>query len=93
MEEKIDQGVTEPNDLASRSRARVNLNLLNSKDMKDIAKKSKIKWSIERDENSRYFHGILNSKRRYLSIRGIKWEGEWITDVCNVKEIFGALSS
>ncbi|GJU45050.1 hypothetical protein Tco_0561031 [Tanacetum coccineum] len=33
--------------------------------MKDIAQKSKIKG----DENSSFYHGILNSKRRYLAIR------------------------
>ncbi|GJS94449.1 RNA-directed DNA polymerase, eukaryota, reverse transcriptase zinc-binding domain protein [Tanacetum coccineum] len=30
------------------------------------AQKAKIKWAIEGDENSKYYHGILNKKRRYL---------------------------
>ncbi|GJT61670.1 putative RNA-directed DNA polymerase, eukaryota, reverse transcriptase zinc-binding domain protein, partial [Tanacetum coccineum] len=74
----IDKGVADSDDLASRSRARANLNSLEVKDMKDISQKSKIKWSIEGDENSSFYHGILNSKRGYLAIRSIKWEGEWI---------------
>nr|GEX07100.1 RNA-directed DNA polymerase, eukaryota [Tanacetum cinerariifolium] len=87
LEEKIDQGVANSDDLASRSQAHANLNTLDVEDMKDIAKKSKIKWRIERDENSSYYHGIFNSKRHYLAIGGIKWECEWITDACKIKEI------
>ncbi|GKE02211.1 putative RNA-directed DNA polymerase, partial [Tanacetum coccineum] len=85
---KIDQGVADQNDFAARSNARANLNILEAKAMKDLAQRSKIKWSIEGDENSKYFHGILNSKRRYLAIKGIKWEGEWVTDAQRVKDTF-----
>ncbi|GJS57898.1 RNA-directed DNA polymerase, eukaryota [Tanacetum coccineum] len=37
----------------------------------EAAQKSKIKWAIEGDENSKYYHGILNKKRSQLAIRGI----------------------
>lgn len=43
----------------------------------EAAQKAKIKWAIEGDENSKYFHGILNKKRNQLSIRGILVEGLW----------------
>ncbi|GKC35118.1 RNA-directed DNA polymerase, eukaryota [Tanacetum coccineum] len=36
----------------------------------DLAQKAKIKWSIEGDENSNFFHGILNKKRNQMNIRG-----------------------
>ncbi|GKC23951.1 RNA-directed DNA polymerase, eukaryota, partial [Tanacetum coccineum] len=41
----------------------------------DLAQKAKIKWSIEGDENSRYFHGMLNKKRNQSNIRGIMADG------------------
>nr|GEY45331.1 RNA-directed DNA polymerase, eukaryota, reverse transcriptase zinc-binding domain protein [Tanacetum cinerariifolium] len=44
----------------------------------EAAQKSKIKWSIEGDENSKYFHRILNKKRSQLAIRGILVDGNWI---------------
>ncbi|GKD56166.1 hypothetical protein Tco_1289553 [Tanacetum coccineum] len=37
-----------------------------------VAQKAKIKWSIEGDKNSKYFHGILNKKRNNLAIRDIQ---------------------
>nr|GEV95122.1 RNA-directed DNA polymerase, eukaryota [Tanacetum cinerariifolium] len=41
---------------------------------KDLVQKAKVKWAIEGDENSKYFHGIINKK-------GIKWllEVFWLT--------------
>nr|GFA73502.1 RNA-directed DNA polymerase, eukaryota [Tanacetum cinerariifolium] len=33
--------------------------------------KSKVKWAIEGDENSKFFHGIINKKRSQLTIRRI----------------------
>ncbi|GKA81562.1 RNA-directed DNA polymerase, eukaryota [Tanacetum coccineum] len=43
----------------------------------DIGQKAKVKWAIEGDENSRYFHGILNKKRSQSNIRGIMVDGKW----------------
>ncbi|GJV25991.1 hypothetical protein Tco_1378686 [Tanacetum coccineum] len=43
----------------------------------EMAQKAKIKWSIEGDENSSFYHGALNKKRSQLNIRGIIVEGIW----------------
>nr|GEY46381.1 RNA-directed DNA polymerase, eukaryota [Tanacetum cinerariifolium] len=40
-------------------------------DVMEVAQKAKIKWSIEGDENSKYYHGVLNNKRGCLTIRGV----------------------
>nr|GFA24865.1 RNA-directed DNA polymerase, eukaryota, reverse transcriptase zinc-binding domain protein [Tanacetum cinerariifolium] len=37
----------------------------------EVAQKAKIKWAIEGDENSKYYHGVLNKKRSRLTIRGV----------------------
>ncbi|GJW45497.1 RNA-directed DNA polymerase, eukaryota, reverse transcriptase zinc-binding domain protein [Tanacetum coccineum] len=54
----------------------------------ELAQKAKIKWAIEGDENSRFFHGILNKKRNSLSIRGIMADGIWVDDPSLVKHEF-----
>nr|GEX57299.1 hypothetical protein [Tanacetum cinerariifolium] len=61
---------------------------LNQVASQDVAQKSKIKWAIERDENSKFFHGIINKKRSYLSIRGAFFDGIWCTDPVKVKDTF-----
>ncbi|GKE06708.1 hypothetical protein Tco_1398726 [Tanacetum coccineum] len=47
-----------------------------------------VRWSIEGDENSKYFHGIINMKRSQLAIRGVLVEGDWINESSKVKNEF-----
>nr|GEZ51894.1 RNA-directed DNA polymerase, eukaryota [Tanacetum cinerariifolium] len=54
----------------------------------EIAQEAKIKWSIKGDENSKFFHGILNKKRNQHAIHGILSEGNWIEDPNSVKKEF-----
>ncbi|GKC07104.1 RNA-directed DNA polymerase, eukaryota [Tanacetum coccineum] len=53
----------------------ISLQDLEKLEMSEIAQKVKINWSIEGDENSRFFHGMLNKKRNQQAIRGILREG------------------
>nr|GEY90477.1 RNA-directed DNA polymerase, eukaryota [Tanacetum cinerariifolium] len=53
-----------------------------------ILDKSKVRWAIEGDENSKYFHGIINKKRSHLAIRGVFNDGIWRTDPSSVKKAF-----
>nr|GEX04621.1 putative RNA-directed DNA polymerase, eukaryota, reverse transcriptase zinc-binding domain protein [Tanacetum cinerariifolium] len=52
----------------------------------DNAQKAKVKWLIEGDENSKFFHGIINKKRANLAIRGMIINGERVIDPTRVKE-------
>ncbi|GKE96421.1 RNA-directed DNA polymerase, eukaryota [Tanacetum coccineum] len=57
-------------------------------DARDNLQKAKVKWAVEGDENTKYFHGIINKKRANLSIRGVMVDGEWIVEPMRVKEAF-----
>nr|GEV04250.1 RNA-directed DNA polymerase, eukaryota, reverse transcriptase zinc-binding domain protein [Tanacetum cinerariifolium] len=46
----------------------------------DMAQKDKIRWAIEGDENSKFFHGTINKKRSQLAICGVLVEGDWIVE-------------
>lgn len=45
---------------------------LDQADLKDAVQKVKVKWNIQADENSKFFHGLINRRRHQLSIKGIK---------------------
>nr|GFA16925.1 RNA-directed DNA polymerase, eukaryota [Tanacetum cinerariifolium] len=64
------------------------LNDIKSLESSDWLQKSKIKWAVEEDENSKFFHGIINKKRSQLSIRGVLVDGQWRTDPDVVKDAF-----
>nr|GEU35357.1 RNA-directed DNA polymerase, eukaryota, reverse transcriptase zinc-binding domain protein [Tanacetum cinerariifolium] len=54
----------------------------------EIAQKTMIKWSVEGDENSRFFHGMLNKKWNQLNIRGVIVDGVWNEKPHDVKREF-----
>nr|GEW54986.1 RNA-directed DNA polymerase, eukaryota [Tanacetum cinerariifolium] len=54
----------------------------------DSLQKSKVRWAIEGDENSKFFHGIINKKRSQLAIHGEFVDGIWHNDPRSVKEAF-----
>ena len=54
----------------------------------DLAQKSRVRWGVEGDENSGYFHGVINRKRRQLAIKGVMVEGQWVVEPSRVKEAF-----
>nr|GFB93941.1 RNA-directed DNA polymerase, eukaryota [Tanacetum cinerariifolium] len=53
-----------------------------------MAQKAKIKWAVEGDENTKFFHGMLNKKRNILSIRRVMVDGVWVDDPKGVKNEF-----
>lgn len=51
----------------------------------DIKQKSRIKWAVDVDENTIFFHGYVNSNNRKNGIDGIMINGNWCTDLSLIK--------
>lgn len=47
--------------------------------------KARNKWLKEGDSNSRYFHDLINRRRKRNEIIGIDINGEWCEEVSDVK--------
>nr|GEW62838.1 RNA-directed DNA polymerase, eukaryota [Tanacetum cinerariifolium] len=62
---RLDQGMGLSDDGLNRARLVRELDNLNKKEFIDLAQKAKVKWAIERDENLKFYHGIVNKKRRF----------------------------
>ncbi|GJX53941.1 putative reverse transcriptase domain-containing protein [Tanacetum coccineum] len=84
----LDKGDVNSNVLNMRLNVVKSLQDLDKLDSLEVAQKAKIKCSIEGDENSKYFHGVLNKKRNQLAIRCILVEGAWIDSPDMVKNEF-----
>ncbi|GJR52816.1 hypothetical protein Tco_1403337 [Tanacetum coccineum] len=84
--EMIEQGNVDSDIMSRRSHVMKDLQDLEAKEKMELAQKAKIKWSIEGDENSKYFHGILNKKQNQLVIQEILVDGDWIDDPVKVKK-------
>nr|GFB27642.1 putative RNA-directed DNA polymerase, eukaryota, reverse transcriptase zinc-binding domain protein [Tanacetum cinerariifolium] len=84
----LDGGDVFDSNLLRRSELHYNLYNINQMESKEYIHKSKIKWAIEGDENSKFFHGLINKKRSQLAIRGVFVDGIWCTNPNKVKETF-----
>ncbi|KAJ0757712.1 putative RNA-directed DNA polymerase [Helianthus annuus] len=52
----------------------------------DLKQKSRSKWAIEGDENSAFFHQIINSNISTNRLNGLMIDGTWITNPLSIKE-------
>ncbi|GJZ79564.1 hypothetical protein Tco_0644401 [Tanacetum coccineum] len=88
IDKELDQGGISDSSLFRRHELKCQLNDIKAMKATDSLQKSKVRWAIERDKNSKYFHGIINKKRSHLAIRGVFDEGIWLTDPSLVKKAF-----
>ncbi|XP_019460111.1 PREDICTED: uncharacterized protein LOC109359872 [Lupinus angustifolius] len=51
-----------------------------------IFQKSRSKWLKEGDTNSKFFHGLMNSRKRHNSIHGVSIHRNWIEDVHDIRQ-------
>ncbi|KAI3824705.1 hypothetical protein L1987_06174 [Smallanthus sonchifolius] len=52
---------------------------LENKRVEDMRQKARIRWAMEGDENSSFFHGMYNSRLTVNRVNGIFVKGLWST--------------
>nr|GEW91874.1 RNA-directed DNA polymerase, eukaryota [Tanacetum cinerariifolium] len=77
-----------PDDVSTCTKLLPDLQVIDQKVSANLAQKEKIKWAIEGDEKSKFFHGIVNKKKRHIAIKGVLIDGEWIDNPSRVKYEF-----
>ncbi|GJS67185.1 RNA-directed DNA polymerase, eukaryota [Tanacetum coccineum] len=88
IDKQLDNGYVSDDLILKRMGLMSKLQDLKRNEATDLAQKAKIKWAIEGDENTNFFHGIINKRRSQLAIRGVLVDGDWITDPLSVKDVF-----
>nr|GEY41177.1 hypothetical protein [Tanacetum cinerariifolium] len=76
-------------DIVARRLVIINeLQCISKSQVAEIAQKIKIRWCVEGDENSKFFHGILNKKRNQSNIQGVLIDSKWTYEPVKVKGEF-----
>jgi len=88
IEKRAEMGPITIEDQEKRQKSIKDLEMINRKETLDLAQKARLKWSVEGDENSKFYHAMINRKRKIMSIRGIKIDGDWEVDPLKVKDEF-----
>ncbi|GKA94655.1 hypothetical protein Tco_0816693 [Tanacetum coccineum] len=76
IDKNLDKGIITDEILSKRMDLNCKLHELKQMDLKDAAQKAKVNWAIEGDENSKFFHGVINKRRSQLAIRGVFVSGD-----------------
>ncbi|GJV93110.1 RNA-directed DNA polymerase, eukaryota [Tanacetum coccineum] len=84
----LDQGTVNDLDFLNRRDSTRILGDIDRLEASDLAQKARIKWAMEGDENTSFFHAMLKKNRRQLAIKGILNNGEWLEEPDSVKAIF-----
>nr|GEW45421.1 cytochrome P450 [Tanacetum cinerariifolium] len=72
-----ENGPLSASDVVSRPNTVKELTHLEHLKLKDIRQKAKVRWVLEGDDNSSFFHGMLNNPRNRSRINGLNIQGEW----------------
>ncbi|GJW08951.1 RNA-directed DNA polymerase, eukaryota [Tanacetum coccineum] len=88
IDKVLDQGGVSDDILLARTECKNALFESKAADSCDYLQKAKIQWAVEGDENSKFFHGIVNRKRANLTVKGIMIDGDWVDEPSRVKSEF-----
>nr|GFB63065.1 RNA-directed DNA polymerase, eukaryota, reverse transcriptase zinc-binding domain protein [Tanacetum cinerariifolium] len=88
MDRTLDSGQGAEKKIRYRSDIILKLQQCEEIDSLEMAQKAKIKWAVEGDENTKFFHGMLNKKGNILNIRGVTVDGVWVDEPKGVKREF-----
>ncbi|KVI03148.1 Endonuclease/exonuclease/phosphatase [Cynara cardunculus var. scolymus] len=84
---KAENTLLSPKEIASRKDILMKSKALDEENVKDLKQKARLRWVVDGEENSSFFHGIVNSNRRSNFIHGISSNGVWVTDPTEVKQV------
>nr|GEW26675.1 hypothetical protein [Tanacetum cinerariifolium] len=93
VDSRIDNGHATEEDVKKRAELISRMCDIDKLKSMKMAQKIKVKWAMDSDENSSFFHGILNTKRNIQNIHGIMVNGNWEQKPDRLKSEFGDVSN
>ncbi|GJT47353.1 putative RNA-directed DNA polymerase [Tanacetum coccineum] len=84
---KAEGGIVTPIDINRREEDRMEIQKIDHLERRIMKQKARIKWAIEGDENSHFFHNYVKKNARKNNIKGLVSNGEWVTNPMSIKDI------
>lgn len=66
--------------------ARANYHKAEEKLSLSLKQRSRVKWAVEGDENSRFFHSLIKGRLKRNTIKGIIVNGLWVEEPAQIKD-------
>lgn len=61
---------------------------LEEQNIASLKQKARCKYTLEGDENTKFFHSVINGRNKHQSIHGVMFNGSWTTDPSLIKQFF-----
>ncbi|GKB76826.1 RNA-directed DNA polymerase, eukaryota, reverse transcriptase zinc-binding domain protein [Tanacetum coccineum] len=82
---KVKAGISNQNEVGKRDEWIMDLSHLEHLHIEDVKQKCHLRWVVEGDENSRFFHSTLTFRYAKSSINGINVNGVWVVNSQDIK--------
>nr|GEZ21548.1 cysteine-rich receptor-like protein kinase [Tanacetum cinerariifolium] len=82
---KAEAGTLNQSEVVKREEWLMDLSHLDHLLREDVKQKCRLRWAVEGDENSRYFHSTLKHNYAKSSINGINVNGVWVVNPDDIK--------
>lgn len=84
LEKVAESRALSPNEMQIRSNSIQKLLELEKRNVIDTKQKSKIRWVVDGDEKSKFFHGYVSNNKRKNQIVGLSINRRWLTGVNDI---------
>nr|GFA07128.1 hypothetical protein [Tanacetum cinerariifolium] len=78
---KAESGLLSSHDCLKREEDLMDMYRLEQKKRDSLKQKSRVKWSVEGDENTKFFHALVNKNRHMKNLNGLNLNGVWFEDL------------
>ncbi|GJZ82931.1 RNA-directed DNA polymerase, eukaryota [Tanacetum coccineum] len=75
---KAEEGCLTSTDRLKREEYLMDLNFLEKNERDSLKQKSKVKWAVKGDENTKFFHSRVNKNSKRQNINGLVYNGSWV---------------
>jgi hypothetical protein len=83
---KAEMGLVSESDLEIWAQQKARLADLELDRLADLKQKSRVKWAVDGDENSSFFHSVCKAHLTSNRVNGLKVNGNWVTNPKAVKK-------